>query len=552
MKLRVIMGLLAGCIIAAAEEIRSVEEAIPSSVKALAAPSITDFPQGIQMAVTAATDQAQTHVNQGINHLHGAWEFQASRHFAAAMREDPECLLAHWGMLMTLLSPSPETVEARAAATERLLHLINKGNGSELERGYAYGIVKFLEDGPQGAANAYRIISEKFPNDLQSPIFAALFGRDGYDELGFPRAGQETAEKNLLALTKKHPLSPVPLNALLSIRAEAPDLVNSMDLARKLHEISPNYPPHAHLVGHFQWRCGDHKNALKSFTDATEAFTEWMKSQSVSAADCPEWLKSECYRIVALNSVGKAEAAIQAAKEIAQTPYPKDRSDSPGARLIFWDAETLVARLLLHRGLPGDASDALAFMGKPLTLKAERKNSLAHWWSDGLRIVLETQRLIESNELTKAREALNALAFHGENMAKTQQAASAAGERSAWNRAFRALETLAGSLRGRIVLLGPQDRIGTAYNWFAAAADSQGHAPLMFPPMVLTPMPIHLGEFFLAQNQPNDAIAAYERALTAFPNDHQALRGLEKAFLSAKLPEKAEATRKTLDRLLAP
>jgi cytochrome c-type biogenesis protein CcmH/NrfG len=65
-------------------------------------------------------------------------------------------------------------------------------------------------------------------------------------------------------------------------------------------------------------------------------------------------------------------------------------------------------------------------------------------------------------------------------------------------------------------------------------------------------MPIHLGEFFLAQNQPNDAIAAYERALTAFPNDHQALRGLEKAFLSAKLPEKAEATRKTLDRLLAP
>ena len=86
-----------------------MEAAIPDSVKALAEPAMTSFPGGIQTAVTAVTEKAQTHVNQGLNHLHGGWEFEASRHFAAAMREDPECLLAHWGMLMSLLSPSPET-----------------------------------------------------------------------------------------------------------------------------------------------------------------------------------------------------------------------------------------------------------------------------------------------------------------------------------------------------------------------------------------------------------------------------------------------------------
>ena len=62
-----------------------------------------------------------------LSELHGGWEFEASRHFAAAMREDPECLLAHWGMIMALLNPSPETNDARIAATDRLYGLIEQG-----------------------------------------------------------------------------------------------------------------------------------------------------------------------------------------------------------------------------------------------------------------------------------------------------------------------------------------------------------------------------------------------------------------------------------------
>jgi hypothetical protein len=167
-----------------AKEIPDVETAIPDSVKALAAPAMATFPGGIQSAVTAATENAQAHVNQGLNHLHGGWEFEASRHFAAAMREDPECLLAHWGMVMSLLSPSPETSAARNAATQRLLNLIGRGKGSELERGYAFGLVKYLEEGPARAAAAFRKVAARFPNELQAGIFAALFSRGDYDESG--------------------------------------------------------------------------------------------------------------------------------------------------------------------------------------------------------------------------------------------------------------------------------------------------------------------------------------------------------------------------------
>ena len=190
-------------------QLPDVEAAIPGPVKALGKPAMMEFPGGIQMAVSAATRRgAGLTVNQGLNHLHGGWEFEASRHFAAAMREDPECLLAHWGMVMALLNPSPETGPARNAATDRLLYLVDQGKGTELERGYAYGLIKYIEAGPTGGATAFRKVADQFPNDLQAGVFAALFRRGGYDDAGDATPDQEAAENSLLELMRKNPAKP--------------------------------------------------------------------------------------------------------------------------------------------------------------------------------------------------------------------------------------------------------------------------------------------------------------------------------------------------------
>ena len=144
-----------------------------------------------------------------------------------------------------------------------------------------------------------------------------------------------------------------------------------------------------------------------------------------------------------------------------------------------------------------------------------------------------------------------ALTQHGEAMSKTQAAATASGERSAWNRSFRALEVLASDLRGRLALAGPKDRIGAAYNWFASAVERQHPESMMFPPLILTPMASRLGEYYLAVGQPKEAIESYQRALTAVPNDMNALLGLKSAFDQAKLPEDADATEKKIQDLRA-
>lgn len=527
----------------------TVDDAIPDPIKTLPAPIAVVFPSGIQMAVTANTESAQTSVNQGLNHLHGGWEFEASRHFAAAMREDPECLLAHWGMVMSLLTPSGENDFARGAATERFLDLVDQGKGTDLERGYAYGLIKYLEGGPAAAATAFRKVAMDFPNDIQAGIFSALFNRSGFDSFGSPTSSQISSEKYLMEMFEKNPQNPLPLNALLSIRSDGGDLSESLPLARKLCQMIPNYAPYFHMLGHYEWRCGEHSRAASAFGRASSHLEKWMKSSKITVADCPEWIKAECYRIVALVSKGDFDTAYAASRQIAATPLPIDRNGSAGVRLLLWDAKTMPARVLLHRGLDGNANEALNSLPTPLELKNTHSQSLAFWWIDGLRFALEARRLIDERKLAEARDVITALTHHGEMMGKNQINSMAGGERSSWNRSFRALEVLASELRGRLVMATPEKGIGTAYNWFASAAERQRHAIMMHPPMLMTPMQIHVGEYYLAAQRPSDAIEAYQIALENFPNDMTSLLGLQISYEKAGLPEKAVETSSRLEAL---
>ncbi len=545
------MACLIAALPALADETRempALEDAIPPSIQALGPPAFTRFDGGVRMAVSTVSDKAQDHVNQGLNHLHGGWETEAARHFAAAMHEDPDCLLAHWGIVMALLTPSPETGPARNAATDRLLTLVERGAGSDLERGYAFGLVKYIEEGPQGAASAFRRVSSQFPNDVQAAVLAALFGRGGFDDLGKPTPDQQRSEDALTRLMEKFPDSPLPINALLTIRAEGGDVTGSLELARRLCRMVADYPPYFHLLGHFEWRSGEHTKAASAFGRATALFDQWMKEHNAAVADCPDWVRAEAYRVVAAASSGDFEVALAAAHQLAAIEVAEGREQSPGARALWWEARTLPARLWLARGEPGDAELALKSLPPPTATRDHRHLTLATWWIDGLRFALEARRLIDEGDADGARNVSAALTQHGEAMAETQLAASGGGERPAWNRAFRSLEVIAAETRGLLAMAGPEATRGTAFNWFRGAADRQQPASSLYPPAVLAPMAARLGGFFVAENRLDDAIEAYEEALASFPNHLPALAGLRDAATAAGDTERAAAAARAIQR----
>jgi tetratricopeptide (TPR) repeat protein len=510
-------------------ELPSVEQCIPKSVSNLREPPVFIFHKGLVTAVSAANEEAQVHTLQGLNYLHGSWEFEAMRHFAVAMKADPNCLMAHWGMIMSMLAPSPETDSYRLATTERLLQLISDGEGTKLERGFAYGLVKYIEEGPNGAERAFRQIAEKFPDDPQSQIFAALFGRGGYNEMGDITPDQLKAEERLINLVRSSPNDALPLHALLLIRAEAPDLKTSLKLARKLCQIVPDYAPYFHLLGHYEWRCGEHARAASAFGRAASLYSNWMKENKATPADCPGWVRSECYRVVAMASKGEYDNALASAEKIANTTLDPDRADAAGTRELLWNAKTLPARVFLRRSAEGDSEKALASLPSPESIESFRDHSLSYWWIDGLRIALEAQRLMDANDIKNATDTVGAVSYHGQAMARKQQIAAAIGEFSEWRRSFTAMEILAAELRGRLALAGPKEGHGSAFNWFRAATDRQRATTMLSPPPILTPMATRLGDYFLTAKKPARALEAYKEALEKFPEDQETLNQVEKA-----------------------
>lgn len=540
------LGLAAG---AEEDVVPPVDAVISTRLANLPEPTPVPLPKGITMAVTSSNPKAQKHVLEGISNLHGGWDFEAYRHFCAALKLDPDCLMAHWGVVVSLIDPEPDLVDERSAALRRMVELVGKESGTELERSYAFGIATFFQKGAAAAAGVFQAASEKYPNDPQLKLLCAALGRTGYDGEGKPNVEQERAEALLDGMLTQDPDHPLYLYAYLTIRAEAPDLRGDLARARRLVQVAPGYAPALHMLGHYELRNGNIAQAIDAFSQAGEAYRQWMKATGVTHADCPGWVKAECYRAAALAEKGDYANALAVAKSVAAIDLPADRARSEGGQLLLWEGRTLATRLLIRRGAPGDVAGALEALPNPEKQKVYGKTTHSVWFYQGLAFVLEARKALQAGNPEECRKIADAVTLHGEKMAENRDAAAAAGERSSWIRAFNALEVYAGELRGEMAMKGPKDGIGSAFNWYRAALDRQNPPSMLMPPTVLLPMQVRLAEYYMARNQPDAAVDILMQAQGRYTNDIEILSRLQAAHKKAGRTKEADEIAATIEQV---
>ena len=533
------------------EAVPDVEKVISERLKALPEPAAVPIPKGLTMAVTTSDPAAQKHVLDGLADLHGGWDFEAYRHFCAALKHDPDCLMAHWGVALALINPEPELVDERVAALQRMISLVQAEVGTELERTYAYALVTFYQKGAGAASEAFSKASAKFPNDPQLKLLSAAFGRSGYDDHGRPNPDQEKSEAVLNELLARDPDHPLYLYAYLTIRAEAPDLRRDLPRAQRLCELAPGYAPFLHLLGHYEVRTGNAARAAEAFGRAAELYREWMNATKVGHADCAGWVKAECYRTAALASKGDYANALAAAKTVAAIEVTPERANSEGGQILMWEGRTLAARLLMRRGLPGDAALALGTLPKPEKQKAYDKSSHAVWFYQGLAFALEARKALESGNVEEARKITDALTLHGEGMSKTRPAASAAGERSSWSRGYTALEIIASETRGALAMASGKEGMVSAFNWYRAALDRQTPPTMMMPPIIMLPMETRLAEYHLARGEDKAAIDILVEAQGKHTHDVEILTRLQKAMEKTGEKEQAKLVKEQIEKVKA-
>lgn len=555
---KVILGLVFGMLAAGplgaqeaqkAVAVPEVGALIHESVAELPAPGAPEVPGPVEMPLTAASQAAGTSVRHGLTCVHAGWDFEGYRHFVEALKEDPECLMAHWGVVLSQLHASPKMAEVRGAAVLRMMALVDGGAGTELERRYVGALVQLLRDGPQAAVNAFAAAREEFPNDPQLGMFETVLGRGGFGPAGDATPDQERSEEIMRGLIERFPGQDYLRYAWLAMRAEGPDPEEDLEMARELAAAAPEFPPYQHLRGHYEWRCGEHGWARDAFGRAVDLYAAWMEETGFDALNCAAWTRAESYRAVALASTGQYDTALAVAESLAAIEVPPERALSKGARALLWEAKTLPARVLLRRAGDGDAARAIEVLPEAAVVRRLGETSLAAWTFQAHSTVVGARAALDAGDLDGARRLSENLTRLGGNFVKTRGTAAAYGERSEWLRAFKAFEVMASELRGLITMAGPKGSRATAYNWFRSAADRQERATLLMPPAVLLPMEVRLAQYFEDRGENDKAIEAALAGLEEWPNDRELLVILKRLFEAGGLDEQAAEIGERLEAL---
>ena len=139
MMLKRVCAILLGIIcLAGAQEDFEVESVVHPVVAKLAPPKLVGGLSDTAFAVSTISPKASKHVQLGMAYLNAPWDFEAYRHFCAAAQADPGCLMAYWGITMSLAGRNHEFYRQRKAAIERMVILLEANKGVPLEQGYAY------------------------------------------------------------------------------------------------------------------------------------------------------------------------------------------------------------------------------------------------------------------------------------------------------------------------------------------------------------------------------------------------------------------------------
>ncbi len=539
-----------------------VEDVIHPVVLKLGKPKVIAALGEGHMAISSSSEIAASHVAQGLGRMNASWDFEAYRHFCEAVKADPDCLMAYWGIAMSLAGSQHEFFSERKVAVDRMLDLLEseiaakKIRWSDLEKRYAQAAGYLLTSGVRSAGLAFNSLSEKYPGDIQARLFSLFLQRDGFDSGGKPLIGQKKANEGIKKILEQYPEHLSVMAFWVSSQAETPWNVlmlreEVLPVARKLVKLLPEYPPYHLMLAHVEARCGNAALAIQAANDAANFYQAYMDEEKVDLYDCDGWIRAKVYLAALYEMKGEKIEAEQVGKELAQIKVKEERLFSRGAGLLLWEGRNVGARIMMGR------SDIASFKkGQKLleTLPEEqwfKDKSFALPYRNCIAIYLAVRMAIADKDIKSSKALFDQFLLRVDALGKTQQLASKTSSYSDWARAMNTLLMMVPELRGLIA----QNEVGAirlaAATWFRSASDRQGSPSNLLPPSVDYPMMWRLGLFHLQEGKLEKAEDAFREGLALRPNHlatlegfHRVLKKMEKTQAAKLLEGRIEAVKR--------
>jgi hypothetical protein len=264
---------------------------------------------------TTCRPEAQKHFDRAMLYQHSFWYRASQQAFEDALRSDPECGIAHWGIALSLLwnphVPTPAKNLAEGAAA--LAKAKDAGARSQRERDYLDALGAMYADFEkvdhrtrmQAYAKAMEQLAQRYPNDDEAQIHYALALNTSASPTDKTYANQLKGAGILEPIFRRKPQHPGVAHYLIHLYDAPPIAAKGLDAARRYAKIAPDAAHAQHMPSHIFTRVGYWQESIASNTVSQRVAKQ--------AKDFHDQLHSMDYLVYAYLQLGqdaKAKAVI--------------------------------------------------------------------------------------------------------------------------------------------------------------------------------------------------------------------------------------------------
>ena len=450
---------------------------------------------------TSCNETAQRRFDRGMRYQHSFWYRASKDIFEDALKADPDCAIAYWGIATSLLL-NPFGVPPAANLAEGLA-AIQKGKAigakTPREREFIDALGAFYTDYDkidhrtrvQAYLKAMAAVAQHYPQDDEAQIYYALALDVAASPADKTYSNQLKAAAILEDIFKRQPQHPGVAHYLIHSYDYPPIAEKGLDAATRYSKIAPTAPHAQHMPSHIFTRVGYWKESIAANAGSVRA--------AKADKEYGDQLHGQDYMVYAYLQLAQDKNARAVIDEMAAGTAVNP--DLPGASFALAASP---ARYAMERG---DWSGAAALEVRPS--KFPHVMAITHF-----------ARAVGAARAGKADAATADIAKLAELRDKLREAKDAYWAEQVdiqWQTANAWL----------LHAQGKYDEALAAMAAAAAAEDKTEKAPVTPGPIV--PARELYGAMLLGRGQAKDALAAFEATLKKEPHRLGATLGAAKA-----------------------
>lgn len=259
----------------------TVAALILSTSQPLVAQNDVDQQLGSVHFKTSCNDVAQRRFDRAMRYQHSFWYLNAKEIFEEAIKADPTCAMAYWGIALTLMDnphaaiPRPNLAPGLAAITKAR----EIGGKTERERDYIDTLMVMYADYDKtphvqrmrALRDAQAQVAAKYPDDDEAQIAYAITLNTSADLNDKTYAQQAKGAAILEPMSVRLPQHPGVTHYLIHLYDYPATAQKGLDAANRYATIAPAAPHAQHMPSHIYTRVGYWKESIASNTASVKA-----------------------------------------------------------------------------------------------------------------------------------------------------------------------------------------------------------------------------------------------------------------------------------------